>query len=186
MEDWNPRLCTFNPFKTCDGILLEGKVHGIKKSVDFMNMYAPYKDQRSFWDKFDDSHLLSLENLVIVRNLNLTLHSFENWGTTPPIDPLFDYFLDLFKKHRLVDIFPTKLSHTWKRKKKGGEGVGKRLDRFFMKDSLLDHYLKYRSCVIHTHLSDCFPIALQFEEEPLDLNIPFKFDHSWLKNQDFC
>ena len=148
-----------------------------------MNIYAPYKDQRYFWDKFDDSDLLSLENLVIVGNLNLTSHSFENWGTTPPIDPLFDYFLDLFKKHRLLDTVPAKISPTWKNSKKEGEGVSKRLDYFFIKESLLEYCSRYKSWVLHTDLSDHFPFSLQFDAKPLDLNCPFKFNHSWLKNE---
>ena len=49
----------------------------------------------SFRDKIEDIGLLSLDNLGIVGDLNLTLHSFENWGTTSPIDPLADYFLDI-------------------------------------------------------------------------------------------
>ena len=88
---WNPILCTFKSFNTIAGILLEGKVHGIKKIMHFMNINAPYKDLKYLQDKVNDSGLLSLKNLVIVGDLNMTLHYFENQGTTSPIDPLSDY-----------------------------------------------------------------------------------------------
>ena len=46
------------------------------------------------------------------------------------LDPMVDYFQELFKRNNLVDIIPTKLSPTWKNKRVGNEGVGKRLDHF--------------------------------------------------------
>ena len=61
-------MCNFNHFKNFVGILLEGKVQGFEKSLNFLNIYAPYKDHRPFWDKNDDGGLLSLENMVIVGN----------------------------------------------------------------------------------------------------------------------
>ena len=61
-------------------------------------MYAPYKDRINLWDRLDISGILSLDNMVLAGDLNLTLHSFENWGTFSPVDPLGDYFLELTKK----------------------------------------------------------------------------------------
>ena len=62
---WNLKICNFKLFKTCVGIFLEGKVQGFEKNLNFLNIYASYKDHIRFWDKIDDSGLLSLENLVI-------------------------------------------------------------------------------------------------------------------------
>ena len=85
-----------------------------------------------------------------------------------------------------MHIVLAKVSPTWKGSKKNGERVCKRLDRFFMMESLVNNCSRYRSWVIHTNILDNFPIALEFEEEILDQNIPFKFNHSLLKNDDFC
>ena len=78
------------------------------------------------------------------------------------------------------------MTPTWKNSKHDGEGVCKRLDRFLAKEYLVDYYLRYRSWVFHTNLSNHFPIALQVDANHFDSNRPFKFDHSWLKNDDFC
>ena len=88
--------------------------------------------------------MLSVENLVIVGDLNMTLHSFENWGTIHSYDPMAEYFIDIFKKYQLVDIVPFKITPTW-RSKQEGVGVSKRLDRFFMKESLVDFCSSYKS-----------------------------------------
>ena len=85
-----------------------------------------------FFKPFMTCDGILLEGKGPVVDLNLTLHSFENQESVSPFDPLDDYFLDLFKKHQLVDIFPSKITPTWKRKQ-GGEGVSKRLDCFLMK-----------------------------------------------------
>ena len=50
----------------------------------------------------------------------------------------------------------------------------------------MDYSSSYKSWIIHNNISDHFPIALHFDVNPLDAFKPFKFDHSWLKNEDFC
>ena len=75
-------------------------------------MYAPYKDRRKFWDRTNDSGLPSLDNLVLTRDLNLNLHSFENWGTIHSSDSLEEYFVELFNKYQLFDISPSKITST--------------------------------------------------------------------------
>ena len=81
--------------------------------------------------------------MFITGDLNMALHSFKNWGTVIPSDPLEEYFLDLFKEYQLVDIVPPKITPTW-RSKQVGVGVSKRLDRFLMKESVVDIYTRYK------------------------------------------
>ena len=59
-----------------------------------------------------------------------------------------------------MHIVLAKVSPTWKGSKKNGERVCKRLDHFFMKESLVDHCSRDRSWVIPNNLSNHFPIAL--------------------------
>ena len=54
-----------------------------------------------------------------------------------------------------------------------------------MKESLVNYCSRYISLVFYNNVLDHFPIALQVDAYPLDSNRPFKFDHSWLKNDDF-
>ena len=63
---WNPSTYSFKPFRACTRILLEGKFQGFEKYLHLLNVHAPYKDRRQFWDRLDVSGLLSLENLVIL------------------------------------------------------------------------------------------------------------------------
>ena len=93
---WNPLTCSFKLFRTCAGILLKGNFWGFKKDMHLINVYAPYKDRRKFWDRIHDSGLLSLDNLVLAGDLTLTLHSFETWGSIHSSDPLEEYFVELF------------------------------------------------------------------------------------------
>ena len=97
-----------------------------------------------FWDRIVSSGLLNIENLILAGDLNLNIHSFENWGRVLPSYPLEDYFLDIFDKAQLVDLAPSKITPTW-RSKKVGVNVGKRLDRFLIKESLVDMSSSYKS-----------------------------------------
>ena len=80
--------------------------------MHILNVYAPYKDRRQFWDRIDVSGLLSIDNLILDGDLNLTLHSFENWGTLHPLDPLEYYFVEIFNNYQLIDIAPSKITPT--------------------------------------------------------------------------
>ena len=95
---WNPLTYSFKPHITCAGILLKGYLRGFEQ-LNLLNVYAPYNDRKEYWDRVDASGLLNLENLILAGDLNLTLHSFENWGTMFPSDLLEDYFIDLFNKN---------------------------------------------------------------------------------------
>ena len=75
---WNHVTCSFKPFRTCVGILLEERVLGVEKHLHLLNIYTPYKDRKFLLDLNEVSGVLSLENVVVVGDLNLTLHSFES------------------------------------------------------------------------------------------------------------
>ena len=66
-----------------------------------------------------------------------------------------------------------------------GANVGKRLDRFLIKESLVDLSSSFKSQVLHYNIYDHFPVALHLDVNPHDSFRPFKFDHSWLKSDEF-
>ena len=109
---WNPLTFSFKPYITCAGILLKGNIRGFEKQLNLLNVYAPYKERKVYWDKVDASGLLNLGNLILAGDLNLTLHSFENWETMFPSNLLEDYFVDIFNKNQLIDIAPSKITPT--------------------------------------------------------------------------
>ena len=147
-----------------------------------VNMYAPYKERKSFWEAVDASGVLRLKNLIIGGDMNFTLFSNEVWGSLAPLDPLAPFLQDLFFRNNLVDIHLEKLILTWKNNRQGDKGGGKRLDRFFLADCFLDiKSLRFITWNIMANLSDRFPIALQIEEEEPRNKFPFKFNQSWIK-----
>ena len=54
-----------------------------------------------------DGGLLSLPNLVLAGDLNLTLNASEIWGPRAHLDPLGSFFTNLFSEHHLVDVAPS-------------------------------------------------------------------------------
>ena len=51
--------------------------------------------------------LLSLPNLILASDLNLTLNASEIWGKKAQLDPLGPFFSKLFSDHQLVDVAPS-------------------------------------------------------------------------------
>ena len=83
-------------------------------------------------DKAYRGGILSLPNLVLGGDLNLTLHSSEIWGTKASMDPLSSLFLSLFESVGLVDVTPLVAGPTWRNGRVGNEGISKRLDHFLI------------------------------------------------------
>ena len=74
--------------------------------ISILNVYGPYRDRELFWDKAYCGGLLSILNLVLGGDLNLTLHTSEIWGYKASTDPLSNHFLSLFDSVGLVDLAP--------------------------------------------------------------------------------
>ena len=109
---WNHRKCKLTPYKTREGILLEGRIQGFKETIRLLNVYAPYKYSRVFWENVEASSFLSLPNLIMGGDLNFTMFSHENWGMMSLVDMLASFFQAIFRRNNLIDIIPPKLSPT--------------------------------------------------------------------------
>ena len=68
----------------------------------------------------------------------------------------------------------------------GEEVIGKRLYRFFISKNLLENVSIYISWVLLSNIYDHSPISLQFEQQPSEVNYPFKFNQTWIKDVSFC
>ena len=55
---------------------------------------------------------MSLPNLILGGDLKLTLEASEVWGTMSRLDPLANFFLNLFIEDELIDILPFPLVPT--------------------------------------------------------------------------
>ena len=67
-------------------------MQGFDEELKFLNIYAPYKERKALWENMDFSGLLNLKNLVIVRDLNFSMNTYESWGMVTSLDPLDDFF----------------------------------------------------------------------------------------------
>ena len=54
------------------GIILFGKLKGLKQTIHLLNIYGSYDNRVAFWDSVKDSGLLMLPYLILVGDLNFT------------------------------------------------------------------------------------------------------------------
>jgi hypothetical protein len=165
--------------------LLTGQIKASKKKINFLNIYGPCLERKLFWTSLANNGLLSLRNLVIAGDLNLTVSSGEVWGGSKCSGPLSNFFISLFNDHNLVDAHPDKLAPTWRNGRSGTDFIAKRLDRFLVSADLLMNTNLFRSVVVLPFVSDHAPILLQLDSTTHPKAYPFKFNPHWLLDNDF-
>jgi hypothetical protein len=75
MVSWDPNYFDLVPFLTCGGILLKGFCLEIKRQITLLNVYGPCVERKIFWERLENSGLLTLKNFILAGDLNLTLSS---------------------------------------------------------------------------------------------------------------
>jgi hypothetical protein len=75
--------------------------------------------------------------LIIGGDLNITMNSRDAWGDDARLDPLSNYFLNMFTFVGLFDVSPCPIIPTWWNGRLGTTGISKRLDRFLINEGLL-------------------------------------------------
>jgi len=162
-----------------------GRCFATNQKLAFLNVYGPCLDKSSFWTHLADSGILSLPNLILGGDLNLTLSSDEHWDSSSLSASGINPFRDLFNAFNLIDIVPVKLAPTWRNGRRGTEAIAKRLDRFLLSDALFSYSVSPTSRVVLPFLSDHAPILitlnLPFRYKPF----PFKYNHHWADFLDF-
>ena len=182
---WNPEFGDFQAFITFAGILLKGTIRGFKEPIQVLNIYGPCRDRLSFWRHVDELNLLAHNNLIVGGDLNFTLSLSETWGGTATGDPLADYLRRLLIRVDLVDISLDVSGPTWRNGRSGSAYVAKRLDRFLVSGSLIDHFGRYRTWSSPDTASDHLPVTLQVTFQFHKVLYPFKFNKIWLKDEHF-
>lgn len=100
-------------------------------------------------------------------------------------DPLSEHLCTLFYDNHLVDIYPSPIVPTWHNGRSGDAYIGKRLDRFMIHQNLFEITRNLRSRVEQVYILDHCPIVLQWRVESVRKGIHFKFNQTWLEEDDF-
>ena len=95
------------------------------------------------------------------------------------------YFTKLFSDHLLANVAPSCAGPTYRNGRMGDEGICKRLDIFFLSFNLVNLLARHRVWAHHFGISDHYPVLLEWIDHPVSCPLPFKFNHSWLSNEDF-
>jgi len=105
-----------------------------------------------------DSSILSIDNLILAGDLNITLLSDEVWGSTNFSGSMADHYKKLFQSKNLVDIRPDKLVPTWRNSHQGTLTIANRLDRCLMSEGMLSSSGYYHTSMEYPLISDHAPI----------------------------
>lgn len=182
---WNPSFASFKAYSFFGGILLHGRLRGMDHTFNFINLYAPYVNRRSFWDRMVMTGIFHLHNLIIMGDFNATFNADEAWGNKARMDPLAGHLNDIFLSHGLIDIRPHPLMPTWTNRRAGVNFIGKRLDRVVVKNSIFDILGGPKSFVMVSDVSDHYPISLSCNNFPVRSGYPFKFNRIWLEDPEY-
>jgi hypothetical protein len=169
-----------HPFLCCVDLLFTGTCRWNNDPIDFLNVYGPCQNRKSFWQQVESQGLLNLHNLVLDGDLKFTLNFGEICVASSIQDPLANFFTSLLISHGLVEFPPTVLSPTWHIGRLGKEHISKCLERFYIFDSLDSTINRIRTWVDFSFLSYHTPIFLQFGLHPKRISYPFKLNACWL------
>ena len=84
-----------------------------------------------------------------------------------------------------MDVAPSCAGPTWRNGRIGEEGISKRLDRFLLSDHLVSLLARYRVWAHRFGVFDHFLVLFEWLDHSESCSFPFKFNHSWLDNEDF-
>ena len=87
---WNPVVGDFSPYRTCAGILLSRYCKGFENLLHILNIYAPCRERKCFWDEISRSGCLNVPNLILEGDLNFIMFASEVLGGGFSLDDLFE------------------------------------------------------------------------------------------------
>ena len=123
--------------------------------------------------------------MILGGYLNLTLSEKEKWGATTRQDSLSAFFAVMFDSKELVDLQPLKLTPTWRNNRCGEQAISKRLDKFFISKNLLSGCMIVKTWVEVGGLFDRLPILLRLQGPKRKPTALFKFNPSWIQEEDY-
>lgn len=177
---WDPSRVKAKAYKCYAGIIISASIRGWDFPVNVLNLYAPYKSRLSFWNRFFDSELLDISNLLIAGDTNVVLNSNEIWGRGKLNNSLADFINSEMLKRNMIDIIPVVMKPTWSNGRVGDAYIAKRLDRVFIHFCLIDKIGMPRLSVENILISDHNPILISWQAKLFRRGYPFKFDRGLL------
>jgi exonuclease III len=147
------------------------------KILTVINVYMPtiYQEKIDCWSSLQNlQDSLELKDLIIVGDLNTTLHPKEKKGGSRVWDPTREHLEDLISSFHLLDINPSNGRYTWSNRRIGPRHITARLDRFLLSSSFLDEAFLPSSCILPWTGSDHRPITLNLS--PLIILAPSPSD----------
>jgi exonuclease III len=138
------------------------------------------------WDTLKDYLLLNeLENIIIGRDLNVTLTMTEKKGGSIVRDPAREWVEDIMSDWELEDVKPTKGKYTWSNKRAGQGHIAARMDRFLVHNTFILLGLTLSFSILPHSVSDHKPIMLYISHDKNLGPIPFRFSPTWLQDESF-
>ena len=96
----------------------------------------------------------NLVNIIIARDLNVTIAAKEKKGGSPVRDQAREWVEDIILDWELEDIKPSRGKFTWTNKRRGPGHIAARLDRFLVQSSFLTFDLMASSKILPIYTSD--------------------------------
>ena len=84
-----------------------------------------------------------------------------------------------------MDVAPSCAGPTWRNGRIGEDGISKRLDHFLLSDQLVSSLPRYRVWAHRCGIYDHSPVLFEWLDHQSPCAYPFKFNQSWLDNEDF-
>ncbi len=107
-------------------------------NIRLINVYGPFHDREIFWEHLLTSNILQPDNIILGGELNFSMGFSESWGHHAQVDPVFAFFENILENHSFIDIPSAKILPTWRNKRIGEDNLARRLDRFLIKERLLE------------------------------------------------
>ena len=169
------------------GSVLSASLYSIelKMALCCVNLYGPYVDRERFWINMFKIECIKSSKLILGGDLNYSIGFFEIWGVRARVDILLDFFIRQMDGFGLLDIAQSVLLPTWSNHRVGCQNICKRLDRFLLSSDFLDYDLHLRQWIGSGGDSDHNPVFMQVMSNDIRLGSPFKFNATWLEDEDF-
>jgi len=103
-----------------------------------VNIYGPCRQRESFWQHFLNLSIVSLDHVILGGDLNFSIGFGESWGSQAQVDSLSGLLMNLLEQHNLANVPMNNPLPTWRNRRVGEAALARRLDRFLIKESLLN------------------------------------------------
>eukprot|EP00253_Pinus_taeda_P018415 PITA_18415 len=128
---------------------------------------------------------MTASHTILGGDLNFSLGFCESWGSMAQVDSITDFMRNALEQADFVDVPMHQPMPTWRNRRVGEAALACRLDRFLLKGPLIQELHHFKQWVGFGGLSDHSPIHLEILGPLAKPKAPFKFNHTWLQDQDF-